>query len=350
MGAIGAALVVIAGLATALAPPKAEAFRTYYWFSESHAEHEKVTRAALACKDGQTPKSTNYECFESWSITQIAGSRGFFGGVGRPDRPNFLTGSELENPAAHCDNADYLQPEHNGDKPYPRTRAQASEELLKCIRHLRDRFDSAAKQAGNGILHADGEISYSQTAGSCEDNVRPGDQRYAKCRVADLFGRLLHGVQDFASHSNWADQSKIGEPFSRNNPPGMLRTGVSPLLGMRWAEPDPRDIPESLTTGCYPSDECEGRVRHDEDLNKDSAIIDANGKVTLDNPTPRGKIGDNEQLAVTSAINDTRRQWSDLRAEIKERYGDERGDRIICSLTYDRPTGFWWWEEGPCDP
>ena len=61
-----------------------------------HREHERITRAAMACPgDG--------DCFQPRSLDQLAGHGKGFGAVGSPD----LT--EVSNPAAHCDDADFLE-------------------------------------------------------------------------------------------------------------------------------------------------------------------------------------------------------------------------------------------------
>ena len=45
-----------------------------------HAEHEHVTRAALACRNGADPADGN--CFEPLSLDQVAGKAGTLGAVG----------------------------------------------------------------------------------------------------------------------------------------------------------------------------------------------------------------------------------------------------------------------------
>ncbi|NDU73862.1 CinY protein [Actinomadura sp. DSM 109109] len=347
-----AVLALTATVETSTAPD-AQAFATPYWYSQAHGEHEKVTRAGLACKDGQ---ESDGSCFEPASMTQLAGERGLFGGVGRPDIPAWMVWpntSEASDPVAHCDEADYISPEDNGGKVYPRSRQQASEQLVKCLSHLRSRFHDAAQ--GTEALFDEGTatISRPQARMGCNDFASPGRQRTAKCRFIDLFGRVLHGTEDFYSHSNWADQADPDKPISAANPPGLKRDDVFPLMYFRQPVPSWQDVPEKLATGCYPSDECneQGRtIRHDEELSKDRAIIDpVTGKVTLDNPTPRGAILDNEQRAVTGAINEIRRQWRDMRAEIRARYGEDRGNTIICVMTHDEPVGNWPWTSGDCE-
>ena len=74
------------------------------------AEHERITRAALACAG-----AASSTCFEPRSIANLAGERGTFGGVGAPDS------DEIFNGAAHCDNADFL-----ATAGYPQSRADAT--------------------------------------------------------------------------------------------------------------------------------------------------------------------------------------------------------------------------------
>jgi len=72
-------------------------------------------------------------------------------------------------------------------------------------------------------------------------------------------------------------------------------------------------------------------------LNKDRGLIDpATGRATGPT-TPRGKVRDNFSKAVSGAVVETRRQWQDLQAELRVRYGTTRGERIICALTHDDP-------------
>ncbi|MEU5885174.1 hypothetical protein [Spirillospora sp. NPDC047279] len=277
----------------------------------------------------------------------LAGYRGYLGGVGAPD--SWASGGELDDPTAHCDNADYIRPEDNGGKEYVRSRAQASGRLVDCLRHLRGRFHGAAEQAGT-VFDDEGDLSHWETRSVCADYGAPGDRRHAKCRFVDLFGRALHGVQDFYSHSNWVDSHDTSKPTGTSNPPGIHQSAVFPLMSFRPPLSQPSDVPERLSTGCYPSDECVGRIRHDEDLNKDVAQIDpVTGAVTRDGTSARGSISDNQERAVLWAILDTRRQWATMRAEIRDRYGKEKGATIICALTHDTPVANWPWTTGDCE-
>jgi hypothetical protein len=41
--------------------------------------------------------------------------------------------------------------------------------------------------------------------------------------------------------------------------------------------------------------------------------------------------------AVAGAVVESRRQWQDLQAELRVKYGTVRGERMICALTHDDP-------------
>ncbi|MBJ7456510.1 MAG: VWA domain-containing protein [Thermoleophilia bacterium] len=330
-------LAAFAAAALALVPAQAGAFGTIYGLGQN-GEHEKITRAALACPAG-TPSDGN--CFEPVSVTQIAGKEGVLGGYGGVGAPDIVPPAPAP---AHCDDGDFLD---RGDSPrgYGQTRGQADEALVSCRNELLRRFREG-RDAASQLLGADGQI-----IGSEVDSTRctfvgnlSGD---AKCDVFDGFGRALHGVQDFYSHSNWSDGpvSKV----SARNPPGMGQTTVVPLLNFRLIGPPP--IPDALITGCFsvfekglsPTDGCLSnnippipRVRHKE-LNKDEGDIDPVTGEATDPTTIRGKQGTNFARAVGLAIADTRRQWSDLRAEIIVKEGPKRGNLMICALTRDDP-------------
>ncbi|HEX3305719.1 MAG TPA: hypothetical protein VHS32_05700, partial [Streptosporangiaceae bacterium] len=98
-------------------PGSAAAFGTIDGGGQNR-EHERITRAALACG---ADTASDADCFEPRSMDSLAGRVREFGAVGAPDR------DELSLPAAHCDNADFLA----GD--YPRTRDEATTTLLDCV-------------------------------------------------------------------------------------------------------------------------------------------------------------------------------------------------------------------------
>src|SRR5690242_17065165 len=63
-----------------------------------HAEHERITRAALGCS-ADNPVDF---CFEALSLDQLAGAEGTIGAIGAPDI-NEVCASNV-----HCDDADYF--------------------------------------------------------------------------------------------------------------------------------------------------------------------------------------------------------------------------------------------------
>ena len=76
--ALVAAPLLAAFLLLTPTPPRVHAFGTINGLGK-RAEHERITRAALACPPGV--KSTG-DCFEPRSIDQLAGHSGTFGAVG----------------------------------------------------------------------------------------------------------------------------------------------------------------------------------------------------------------------------------------------------------------------------
>ena len=320
--------VLVAGLVQAVAPA-AHGFGTINSAGQ-HAEHERLTRAALACPAG-TPAPSTGDCFEPVSIDQVAGKTGTFGAVGAPDADEPL------DPSAHCDDADFF-----AGAGYPQTRAQADAALLSCLQHLRGRFGAGVTDAA-GMLTGSGGISFFQVLLTPGCTFVGGVRGRAKCNAIDGFGRALHGVQDFYSHSNWTDQANPGQPISVLNPPGLGRTGPSSVLDLRGTGTPA--IPADLTTGCFAlgqdntpgSGPCANRITHNT-MNKDLGLIDPATGATSGPTTTRGLVGSNFNNAVQGAIAETRRQWNDFRAAILARYGSTLGGRMICALTHDSPT------------
>jgi hypothetical protein len=48
-------------------------------------------------------------------------------------------------------------------------------------------------------------------------------------------------------------------------------------------------------------------------------------------------VGQNFAAAVAGAIEESRRQWQDLRAELVGRYGEHDAAVMVCALTHDDP-------------
>jgi len=290
-----------------------------------HREHEHITRAALACTGGAR---SELDCFEPKSLDYLAGHDREFGAVGSPDS------DEMADPAAHCDNADYLA------GSYPRTRDDATASLLSCVNHLRTQLQDGVRSAKD-LLDDQGQVIADEVSLDPECKPRERAEHRAKCASIEGFGRVLHGVQDFYSHSNWADQADPARPLGVENPPGLHLSAPSPLLSLRGATAP--SVPGNLTTGCYVlKDEvsgtgrCELRVTHAA-LNKDKGLIDPVTGRTSDPATPRGLVGDNFAKAVSGAIAESRRQWQDFQSELIATYGEDEGERMVCALTHDDP-------------
>jgi hypothetical protein len=290
-----------------------------------HREHERITRAALACAGDA---GSGDDCFEPASMDVLAGHDREFGGVGAPDS------DEIFDPAAHCDNADFLE------AGYPRTRRQATTGLVDCVDHLRTRFAEAVDSSGT-LLDGEGRIVEDDVDLDVECRVFDAAERRAKCAVLEAFGRVLHGVQDFYAHSNWADQADPARAIGADNPPGLDLPAPSSVLDLRSGTPP--IVPDDLTTGCFVLrdevagvGECGGRVTHAA-LNKDTGLVDPETGETAEPTTPRGMVGDNFAKAVAAAIEESRRQWQDLRSALVAQYGEEDAALMACALTRDDP-------------
>jgi len=321
---LAAALAVVA--LTVSTPGSAAAFGTIAGGGQNR-EHERITRAALACA---ADAASGADCFEPRTLDLLAGYGREFGAIGAPDR------DELSLPAAHCDNADFLAGE------YPRTRDQATGAVADCVDQLRLRFREGVESAG-ALLDGNGDVLSEQVDLAAPCNFTDAGDARAKCSVIEGLGRVLHGAQDFYAHSNWADAPDPTRPVGVDNPPGMDLPGPSSVLDLRSSAPP--TVPPELTGGCYALrdqvpgvGECEGRITH-AGLNKDRGLIDPVTGGATQATTPRGMVGDNFSKAVTGAIAESRRQWQDFRSELRERYGEEKAQTMICSLTHDDPSG-----------
>jgi len=343
-------------LASTLFPQYALSFGTVNGPLGQHAEHEKITRAALECRtaDGKSDGI----CFEAVSLDQVAGKAGTYGAVGAPD---FGQVGVPEGPHAHCDDADFL-----GVAGYPQNRAAATNALRNCTTHLRARFKQGWGSAVK-LLNSKNQIKRSET--DISDTVTPDGQPQdnsctfslealqvsflgrAKCNTLEGFGRALHGVQDFYSHSNWVDHADPNRPIDATNPPGLSLSTSAAFLNLRATNDIGSLVPLNLSTGCfYPNDttpgtggilpgpDCTNRITH-HTLNKDHGLISAaDGSTSNPGPdTPRGVIGENFDLAVKAAIADTKLLWARFRSELKLQHGASRANLMICALVRDEP-------------
>jgi hypothetical protein len=307
-----------------LVPASALAFGTVEGGGQNR-EHERITRAAVACHPGA---GSDGGCFEPRSVDQLAGHGKKFGAVGSPDR------TEISDPAAHCDNADFL----NGG--YAQTRDQAAARLRDCVDHLRRRFREAIDSAG-GLLDGEGRIVGAAVNLDVDCELDPSTEPRAKCESLESFGRALHGAQDFYAHSNWTDDADPARPIGADNPPGLNLPAPSPVLDLRGTGAPV--VPHDLTTGCFVLNDrvpgvgaCERRVSH-AGLNKDNGLVDpATGSATAPT-TMRGQVRSNFAKAVAGAIVETRHQWADFQAALVDGYGAPKASLMACALTRDDP-------------
>ncbi|KAL0471746.1 hypothetical protein QR685DRAFT_519988 [Neurospora intermedia] len=343
-----------------------------------HNEHEMITRLAFQCPGASTGTIINVKsdgiCFEPRSLDQLAGTHfdvqgfpipggGTNGAVGAPDTLDPVP----EGPEAHCDDADFI------DIPgYPRTREQATQALQTCVNHLRGRFKQAWKSAAD-LIELDEEVTNAEGSAHLQKkgqlrirrdmvDLSPfagGDCRFAfpalqvntlaraKCATIEAFGRALHGIHDFYAHSNWVDEHDRSQPIGVANPPGLGRNDTAPFLDLRAHGEIPREmLPRNLSTGCFAVPDatpgrsnCEGRVSHNT-LNKDHGVVYLDGTFGEIGPgTPRTENGleENFKRAVAAAVEDSRNAWKALRTEVRNRYGAEKGDLMICALVRDDP-------------
>ena len=266
----------------------------------------------------------------------LAGDKGTIGAIGVPDIPP-------EDAPAHCDDADYLP----GVDP-PERRSAATLQLQRCWAHLRRRFNQGVRAAG-AMLDAKDRIrprAVNLSRSSCTFVFRVPWR--AKCNALEGFGSALHGVQDFYSHSNWADEADGTRPIGpqparpqskRPGPshgPAPGRDGDSAgRLGHRVLRP----IRLEVQWAHRPS----GAAKDYGAINPHTGAATPTSRVPAGAPTPpsgatvRSLVGTNFQKAVTGAIADTRRQWVDFRAEVISQHGAKRGNLIVCALTHDDP-------------
>ena len=337
--------LTFAGLASLLLAGHAFSFGTVTIMGQN-VEHERITRHALGC--GQPPVVDTpppSQCFRPYSLDQMAGKRGSFGAVGAPDHPanGQMTASE-----AHCDNADYLAPQNNGGRTYPRSEDDARRMLIACRESMRAHLQEAVNDAP-AMLLANGRVNDSQipTMKSCDFAYAFGKGR-AKCNVLEDFGRVLHATQDFYSHSNWVDRPDANLPSSRSNPPGLGAEAPAPWLDLERGKPDRSGCVSRRPYHRLFQESCRGvgskrlswsRFQHLY-LNKDKGQIDdpRTGQMAFGpTGTPRGVVNVNFQRAVQAAIADSRLQWATLQQMIIARYGAQRGGTMICALVMDNP-------------
>ncbi len=353
---------VLVFLAAVLLPSLASAFGSATILGMRN-EHARITQAALSCDSQFDSLNRPYPCFEPMTMSNLGGeSPGAFPAVESPDNIalHFSGGPDWW----HCDNADFVP---NAD--YPQQRNTATNNLFQCRKWaealLGDGLsnsspyyslctDTGAKDfrcTGVGnlarlMLNTKNQVDINQPgyfslSSGCSFN---GSSGRVKCEILQQFGYALHVIQDFYSHSNYADYTDL-TPYNWRNPAGLLYSSTPELWDFKKTYSAPEfPIPDdSLSTGCYPEEDCyyyKKRTPHLL-LNKDRALINAISGTVSD---PRGFRGSieyngtlNESRAVEMAIKQTRAVWKDLQTIIINKEGEERGRKIICAIASDNP-------------
>jgi hypothetical protein len=315
------------GVLVWIPPTPVEAFGTITKAGQN-AEHGRITRRALACK----PESPTGSCFEEKTLDSLAGKPGTFGAVGAPDR-----GRGMLTSFAHCSAGDFLDV-----SGYPRSKLDANTVLTECRNYMVDNLSHAIVDAAD-LLNDQNEIRSKEVSMRFGCIYRGSTHGRTKCDILAHMGRILHASQDFYSHSNWVDKPDADSVIGAKNPHGLGNRGAAPWLDLRVEKPV---FPAGLISGCFDNvsflDENRGclygengahRVRH-ANVNKDTGIIDPEIGIGT---TPRGALNDNFRHAVEAAIVDSADKWATYRELLISTYGEERGNKMICALTSDKP-------------
>ena len=377
----------------------AQAFMT--WETPGSSEHERITRAAVACNsvfarlpaddvdwsklcihslafDGSAPAGT-------WqlqaTINNLAGGGGssLFGGVGAPDRKAEVVSS---NPASHCDEGDwwFLSTPWYGST-YPGSLDARTQKIYNCMVLLQAYMKHAVQQAGNLVVGSDAkgwnfnidqielandcyesyDLATNVTAGGVlPDGIVPsnGTVQYggqSKCAVLISVGRAMHIAEDFYAHSNWTDENPSTPDAS--TPPGLQNPVDLIPEGLRYPR-TPSSIDawldsNQVITGFYPGSPSDpavatDRIYHNHALTKDSgmAAIDWTSDVLPAGNGAgkfrRGAAGsldgqDNFQRAARGAIYAASTLWADFYRAIVATYPGDRGTKIWTAITQDAP-------------
>jgi len=361
-----------------LVPATANAFMT--WDAPfgvlGYSEHERLTRLGIACnsalarpvpagldwkRDLCLPSSRDSNKEPRWfdferSMRMLAGTDGYFGGVGAPDR--FAEAIISSSDRAHCDNADAWFPTSQGPfGSYPRTFDQRASGLRDCLQLLQKYVGVAVDQAGK-LVSSSGQLDAPQSDLSEDCNVdydpdlNPNlthARGWAKCNALISFGRALHITEDFYSHSNWIDLNP--DSLDVKNPQGLhndIRTLPSALGYPRTdAAIDAFLAQTQVITGAYGSTALVGRITHDNYLNKDKGTGPINwttGQIphgdkghSVRSAAGSDGVGDNFQRAAKGAAYAAASLWVDYRAGIFDRYGADRGAKIWQALRANTP-------------
>lgn len=326
-------VILLAVLLLGAVASEAAGFGTIVGLGQN-AEHERMTRRALACQPAGVGTKSNGICFEDTSIANLAGAPSTVGAVGYPDISTYINDSTY-----HCDGGDYFP-----IAGYPQASAAAAAELAKCRAVISARIDQAVTAAA-GLIGPKDEILAQNISLSC--TFVGGISGRAKCDTLWHFGTALHVAQDFYAHSNWADKAdtRAGRAVSPENPDGFARSGMAGYLDVRGSP----SLPSGLVTGCFGLPEGPtclyggwlgfkySRVKH-LNLNKDRGTIDPTpGGALGPGTTPRGAHSGNFARAVLAAMEDTNDKWAIFRERLVTTHGAKKAALMICAIVRDDP-------------
>ncbi len=342
---VGRILVMV--LATALsagtislAPLQTDSASAYQAVLGSYGErtHARLVEAALPCEslfEGGSMTS----CFGSLTADTIAGVGANVGAIEAVDINELTSGYDSNR---HFDNTDSPSslPNYGQNQIIRGNNFSTSMDLLK------DNFNKALGEADRmkwaSWKDCDLDVGNCGVAYTKYCNFVLGaitSSGRAKCNFLEYWGRVLHAVTDFYSHTNWADRSDPNQPISLTNPPGLGNTWLAPIGPEGTSRPD---LPDDFTGGCYPdgAGKCSNRVTHTT-LSKDRGLLDAHGNGTPQAHSPRGQLVvdgvSNFQRAATMAIWEVRRQWVDLMSVINRRYRPQDANNLICAIEHNNP-------------
>jgi hypothetical protein len=359
-----------------------------------YMEHGNIVTAALSC----SVKDPVPNCFEPKTMRALSGDGTSFGAVGAADNYSYDFSGPTEWHCSEADYIPpTINGKSTGFQSYPTTLSYAQGVLQRCRNFARNEFlegdpigtGGTSWTYGNygGVLGSaryyfttnnsySGPISTNKTwisgasLATCNYNYSGGLASGGKCYVLNALGRGLHVVMDFYAHTNWGDTEDKTIPISIDNPPGLGNKTIAPF----WENLDePMPWTEGLSSGCYgkesrglpagvSSSDCSKRtldldwrnqkyvgyskdVAQFDPLQGSQAIVKCNDSGDIASGSwkgcqPRGSLRLNDgtlvqQNVTTLAILEVRRQWEWIQKKIHEKFGQERGDTIICYITKD---------------
>lgn len=360
-----------------------------------YKEHANIVTAALSC----AVKDPVPNCFSPKTMLTLAGNGTLFGAVGAADNYSTLGSGSTEWHCSEADYIPpTINGKSTGFQNYPTSLSYAKGVFSRCRNFARNEFlegdpigtggQSAIYGAYGGVTGSaryyfttnnayDGPITSKYTSNAtldvCNFNYSAALASGGKCYVLNALGRGLHVVMDWYAHTNWGDTEDKSKPLSIDNPPGLGNKTLAPF----WADLDaPMPWTEGLSSGCYGKEsrglegtpsaanyaDCSSRaldlawrnaqysgyskdVANFNPSEGSAAIVTCNDTGDIASGSwkgcqPRGslRLSDGTQVqqnVTTLAILEVRRQWTWIQKKIREKFGEKRGNTIICYIVSD---------------